>query len=89
MKYRVSVESCKNSPERVAILVVAWDKRKEGKETVEFPLGEKSLSFPGGTKPVDMLAAIREAGKQIEEAATQAKEIRTELNKELQKGVPK
>lgn len=81
---KVSVESVKNSPERVDILVVAWDKKMEGKEEVEFPLGEKALSFPFGTKPSDMLDAIREAGEQIEEAAAQAKEIRTELNQLLQ-----
>lgn len=85
---RVSVESVKNSPERVDVLVVAWDKRMEGKEEIEFPLGEKALSFPGGTKPSDMLDKIREAGEQIEEAATQAKEIREELNKELSEEVP-
>ncbi len=85
---RVSVESCKNSPDRVDILVVAWDKKMEGKEEVEFPLGEKSLSFPGGTKPRDMLDSIREAGEQIEEAANQAKETRTELNKLLQEEEP-
>ena len=84
---RVSVESCRNSPEQVDLLVVAWDKQiVEGKEQ-EVPLGEKSLSFPGGTKPADMLDAIREAGKQIEEAADQAKEIRTELNKLLKEEV--
>ncbi len=83
MSKRVSVESVKNSPERVDVFVVAWDKQLvEGKEQ-EVPMGEKSLSFPGGTKPADMLDAIREAGEQIEEAANQAKEIRTELNKEL------
>ena len=88
MGKRVSVESVKNSPERVDVLIVAWDKQiVEGKEQ-EVPLGEKALSFPGGTKPVDMLDKIREAGKQIEEAATQAKEIREELNKELQEEVP-
>jgi len=85
---RVSVESVKNSPERVDVLVMAWDKRLEGEKEVEFPLGEKALSFPGGTKPTDMLSAIREAGVQIEEVANQAKEIRTELNKELQEEVP-
>jgi len=86
---RVSVESCKSGLDRVDIIVVAWDKRKEGKKTVEFPLGEKGLSFPGGTKPRDMLDSIREAGEQIEEAATQAKEIRTEINQLLSEEVPK
>jgi len=86
---RVSVEDCKNSQERIDIIVVAWGKRMEGKKEVEFPLGEKFLSFPGGTKPSDMLDSIREAGKQIEEAAARAKEIRTELNKELSKEVSK
>ena len=85
---RVSVESCKNSPERIDIIVVAWDKRMEDDKEVEFPLGEKTLSFPGGTKPSDMLDKIREAGEQIEEAAAQAKEIREELNKELSEEVP-
>ena len=83
-KKRISVESVRNSPEQVNIMVVAWDKQMvEGKEQ-EIPLGEKSLTFRGGTKPADMLDAIREAGEQIEEAAAQAKEIRTELNKLLQ-----
>jgi len=86
---RVSVESVRNSPERIDVLVTAWDKRMEGKQEVEFPLGEKSIPFPGGTKPTDMLDAIREAGEQIEEAAAQAKEIREELNKELLKEAPK
>lgn len=89
MTKRVSVESVKNSPERVDILVVAWDKKKVEGKMQEVPLGEKSLSFPGGTKPKDMLKSIREAGVQIEEAATQAKEIRTELNKELSEEVSK
>lgn len=83
-KARVSVESVKNSPDRVDVLVVAWGKQMvEGKEQ-EFPLGEKPLSFLGGTKPRDMLNAIREAGEQIEEVAAQAKETRTELNQLLQ-----
>ena len=85
---RVSVESCRNSPEQVQLMVVAWDTQLVEGKAQEIPLGEKSLSFPGGTKPADMLDAIREAGKQIEEAAAQAKEIREELNKELQAEVP-
>lgn len=80
---RVSVESVRNSPERVDVLVVAWDKRVEEGQEVEVPLGEKSLTFPAGTKPRDMLDAIREAGEQIAEAAAEAKEIRTELNQLL------
>ena len=81
---RVSVESVRNSPERVDVLVVAWDKQLiEGQEQ-EVPLGEKALSFPAGTKPADMLDKIREAREQIEEAAARAKEIREELNRELQ-----
>lgn len=88
MSKRVSVESCKNSPERVDLLVVAWDKQMVEGQEQELPLGEKALSFPGGTKPADMLDAIREAGEQIEEAANQAKEIRTELNQLLQEEVP-
>ena len=89
MKSRISVESVRNGPERVDINVVAWDKQMvEGKEQ-EVPLGEKPLSFPGGTKPADMLDAIREAGEQIEAAAAQAKETRTELNKLLQEEVKK
>ncbi len=84
MTRRVSVESCKNGPERIDLLVVAFDKQLvEGKEQ-EITLGEKALSFPGGTKPADMLDTIREAGEQIEEAAANAKEIREELNRELQ-----
>lgn len=82
-KKRVSVENVRNSPDQVRVLVVAWDKQMvEGKEQ-EVPLGEKSISFPGGTKPRDMLDSIREARKQIEEAASQAKEIRAELNQLL------
>lgn len=83
-KSRISVESVRNNPERVDILVVAWSKQLvEGKEQ-EVPLGEKSLSFPSGTKPLDMLDKIKEAGEQIKEAANQAKETRVELNKLLQ-----
>jgi len=85
---RVSVESVRNSPERVDVLVVAWDKQMVENKEQEVPLGEKSLSFPGGTKPADMIDAIKEAGEQIEEAANQAKETRTELNKLLQEKVP-
>jgi len=88
-KYRISVESCKNSPDRVDILVVAWDKKVVEDQEQEVPLGEKALTFPGGTKPKDMLDAIKEAGEQIEEAANQAKEIRTELNQLLQKKASK
>lgn len=84
-KKRVSVESVKNSPERVDLLVVAWDTQKVEGESQEVPLGEKALSFPGGTKPADMLDAIKEAGEHIEEAADQAKNIRAELNELLQK----
>ncbi len=88
MKKRVSVESVRNSPESIQLMVVAWDKQLvEGKQQ-EVPLGERALTFPGGTKPADMLDSIREAGEQIEEAANQAKEIREELNKELQKEAP-
>jgi len=88
-KHRVSVEKVRNSPDRVDLLVVAWDKQEvEGKEQ-EVPLGEKALSFPSGTKPADMLDSIREAGEQIEEAANQAKEIRAELNKALQEEATK
>ena len=87
-KARVSVESCKNSPERVDVLVTAWDKQMVEGKPQEVPLGEKALSFPGGTRPADMLDSIREAGEQIEEAAAQAKEIRTELNQLLQEEVP-
>lgn len=83
-KARLSVESVRNSPEQVQLMVVAWDKQKvEGKEQ-DVPLGEKALAFPGGTKPAGMLEDIRKAGEQIEEAAAQAKDIRTELNKLLQ-----
>lgn len=82
-KTRISVESVRNSPDRVQVLVVAWDKQLvEGKEQ-EVPLGEKSLTFPGGTKPRDMLDSIKEARVQIEEAASEAKEIRIELNELL------
>lgn len=88
MKHRISVESVKNSPERVDVLVVAWDKQMVEGQEQEVPLGEKALSFPGGTKPADMLDGIKEAGEQIEEAASQAKEIRTELNQLLQEEVP-
>lgn len=84
---RVSVESCKNGPDRIDLLVVAWDKQEVEGQEQEVPLGEKALSFPGGTKPRDMLDAIKEAGEQIEEAANQAKETRTELNKLLQEEV--
>ena len=87
-KARVSVESCKNSPERIDILVMAWDKKLEGGQEVEFPLGEKTLSFPGGTRPTDMIDSIREAGGQIEETAARAKEIREELHQELQEEAP-
>ena len=88
MGARVSVESCRNGPERIDLVVVAWDKQLvEGKET-EVSLGETTLSFAGGTKPADMLDTIRKAGEQIEEAAAKAKEIRDELNKELQEAVP-
>ena len=84
---RVSVESVRNSPESIQLLVVAWDTQKiEGKDQ-EVPMGEKSLTFPGGTKPKDMLEKIREAGEQIEETAANAKEIRTELNELLQEEV--
>uniref|UniRef100_A0A6M3XZ86 Uncharacterized protein n=1 Tax=viral metagenome TaxID=1070528 RepID=A0A6M3XZ86_9ZZZZ len=84
VKKRVSVESVRNSPDQVQLLVVAWDTRGvEGKEQ-EVPLGEKALTFPGGTRPADMLDAIREAGEQIEETAARAKEIRAELNRLLQ-----
>jgi len=83
-KKRISVESVRNSPESIQLMVVAWDKQKVEGELQDVPLGEKSLTFPGGTKPADMLDSIREAGKQIEGAADQAKEIRTELNKLLQ-----
>ena len=84
MKKRVSVESVRNGPERIDIIVVAWGKQTvEGKEQ-EVPLGEKALSFPSGTKPKDMLTAIKEARDQIQEAADQAKTVRSELNKLLQ-----
>ncbi len=88
-KKRLSVESVKNSPDRVDLLVVAWDKQVVEGKGQEVPLGEKALSFPGGTKPADMLDSIREAGEQIEDAANQAKEIRTELNQLLQEEVTK
>ncbi|MBA7481126.1 hypothetical protein ES707_16596 [subsurface metagenome] len=88
-KKRISVESVKNSPDRVDLLVVAWDKQVVEGKPQEVPLGEKALSFPGGTKPADMLDFIREAGEQIEEAANQAKEIRTELNQLLQEEATK
>jgi len=88
-KKRVSVESCRNSPEQVQIMVVAWDTQKVEGKSQEVPLGEKSLTFPGGTRPADMLDAIREAGEQIEAAATQAKDIRTELNRLLRDKVAK
>lgn len=88
VKHRVSVESVRNSPERVDLIVVAWDKQLVEGQEQEVPLGEKALAFPPGTKPRDMLDAIREAGEQIEEAADQAKEIRTELNELLQEEAP-
>ncbi len=87
MTKRVSVESVKNGPERIDILVVAWDKQMVEGKPQEVPLGEKSISFPGGTKPADMLDSIKEAAKQIEESANQAKETRTELNKLLEEEV--
>lgn len=86
---RVSVESCRNSPDSVQLMVVAWDKQEVEGKMQEVPLGEKALTFPGGTKPADMLDTIREAGEQIEQAADQAKEIRAELNKALQEKVAK
>jgi len=88
-KTRVSVESCRSSQEQIQLMVVAWGKQMVNGKQQEVPLGEKSLSFPGDTKPADMLDAIREAGEQIEEAANQAKGIREELNKLLEKKVPK
>ena len=87
-KKRISVESCRNSPERIDLMVVAWDEQEVEGKAQEVPLGEKALAFPAGTKPKDMLEKIREAGEQIEEAAANAKEIRTELNELLQKKVP-
>lgn len=87
-KKRISVESVRSSPEQVQLMVVAWDKQVVEGEEQEVPLGEKSLSFPGGTKPNKMLKAIREAGAEIEAVANQAKEIRKELNELLEKEVP-
>ncbi|GAI92464.1 unnamed protein product, partial [marine sediment metagenome] len=84
VKKRISVESVRNSPESIQLIVVAWDKQKVEGKMQDVPLGEKATTFPGGTKPADMLDKIREAGEQIEEAAAQAKEIRTELNQLLQ-----
>ena len=87
VKKRVSVESCRAGSEAIQLNVVAWEMQLiEGKDQ-EVPIGEMSLSFPPGTKPVDMLDRVREAGEQIAEAATNAKEIREELNKELQEEV--
>lgn len=87
-KKRVSVASVTNGPDRIDLLVVAWDTLEvEGREQ-EVPLGEKSVSFPAGTKPADMIDAIKEAGEQIEEVAAQAKEIRTDVNRLLQKETP-
>ncbi len=85
---RISVESCRNSPESIQLMVVAWDEQEVEGKPQEVPLGEKSLTFAVGTKPKDMLKAIKEAGKQIEETAAQAKAIRTDLNKLLQEEVP-
>lgn len=88
MKKTVSVENVRNSPERIDILIVAWGTQLiEGKDQ-EVALGEESLSFPGGTKPADMISAIRESEGRIRERAAQAKEIREELNRELQEEVP-
>ncbi len=88
MTKRISVESCRNSPESIQLMVVAWDEQEVEGKPQEVPLGEKALTFPGGTKPKDMLDTIREAGEQIEEAAANAKEIRTELNALLLEEVP-
>lgn len=89
VKKRVSVESVRKNPENIVLNVVAWDTVKvEGKDQ-EVPLGEKTLTFQDGTKPEAMLATIREAGEQIQEAADQAKNIRTELNELLQEKVTK
>jgi len=82
---RTSIESCKSSPEKIDLLVVVWDKRVIDGEERDIPLGEQSLSFSSDTKPKDMIAIIKDAGKDIEDAATQAKDIRAELNKLLDK----
>jgi len=83
-KTRISVESVRNGPEKVELVVVAWDTQEVEGKPQEVALGEKVLAFKSGTKAADMLADIREAGRQIEEASEQAKEIRAELNQRLQ-----
>ena len=83
MKNRVSVESVKEGPDRIDVLIVAWGKQKvEGKDQ-EVPLGEKAMSFPAGTSKADIVKAIKEAAVEIEQAAAHAKATRTELNKLL------
>jgi len=84
---RISVESVTQNPEKVDILVVVWEKQMvEGVEK-EVVIGEKALTFPGGTEAKDMLPAIEEAGEQVQEAASQAKKIRTDLNQLLQEEI--
>ncbi|GAI84029.1 unnamed protein product, partial [marine sediment metagenome] len=46
VKKRVSVESVRNSPEQISIVVVAWDKQKVEGKMQDVPLGEKALTFP-------------------------------------------
>jgi len=88
-KKRVSVESVRNSPEQVQIMVVAWDTQKVEGQDQEVALGEMKLTFPAGAAPADMLVGIREAGAKIEETAARAKDIRTELNRLLLEKVKK
>jgi len=87
MKRRVSVESCRSGPEVIQLMVSVFETQKVEGQDQEVPIGEMSLSFPAGTKPADMLDKIRDAGKQIEAAADEAKATRAELNKLLKEKV--
>lgn len=83
MKKRVEVSSVVEGPQRIDMMIVAYETREvEGKEE-EIPIGENALSFPKGTKPKDMVKPIREAAKAIEDAAAEAKKTREDVNKLL------
>ncbi len=84
-KRRVSVESCRQSPETTIALVVVWEKQKVEGETQEVPLGEQSISFPTNTPPPEVIVKIKEAAKAIVKAAQDAKTTREHLNKLLEK----
>lgn len=85
VKRRISVESIRCNPESTQALVVVLEQRQEGGETVEAPIGEKSIEFPSSLTQGEIIPRVKQAAQEIVNLAESARSLRAKINKELEK----